>query len=604
MDTGFQGGAFAPQASRRPIPSAEGVWQWTGLAADLFVRARGDSARVFSWDGLLLLIRGYARVAGSGNPLDLERVAREVHAGYVEHGTLSVDALAGSFTLALLDGPAGRVVLYRNLVGAGSTYYHASSDGLLFGNNLADLVDASGVTPAPNRDALPTFFLYRAVPGRDTLFDGFFRLLPGEQISWDARGLTRTQRHTFADLCGGPVDAAEALDALDATMAEVVGDCAAHRPAAVNLLSGGVDSSYLQAAWNDVSPTCDAPPSLSVCLDHPRCWQDTDYAVTMAEALGTRHVLVPADRPYAEYLIDLLSATGEPPNHAQSAYFGHLAREATRHGFTAGLCGEGADSLFGLGLGGHLTIAKAMRRFVPLRPLRRLAEGLGVLLGRREFASALRLADFVDDETHSQHPVNQVATFTDRAAVAACFGAGALADAEARRRALVTVVAPGGSPHDRLHAAAYLGEAAESASLWTTLFNRAGADLLCPFLDSRVLALALNLTPAVRYRFRRPKDLLKRALARRVPPRLANRAKLGFGQPVFEWLAPGGPLRPLAERIATFDFVDRDTLDRALARPNWFLFSLLIYDLWHRLFIDRSLPRPAHAGETVAVLAR
>ena len=102
-------------------------------------------------------------------------------------------------------------------------------------------------------------------------------------------------------------------------------------------------------------------------------------------------------------------------------------------------------------------------------------------------------------------------------------------------------VAPVGDVRDRLHAAAYLGEAAESASLWATLFNRAGADLLCPFLDSRVLRLALNLPPAVRYRFRRPKDLLKRALARAVIGPLANRRKLGFGQPIFEWLAlPAG----------------------------------------------------------------
>jgi asparagine synthase (glutamine-hydrolysing) len=604
MYTGYLGGAFAPNASRRLPAPADGVWRWTGLAGELILRTRGASSRVFSWDGLVLLIRGYARVAGSRTPLDLERVAREIHAGYVENGTLVVDGLAGSFTLALLDGPAGRVILYRNLVGAGSTYYHATPDGLLFGSNLVDLVDAAGTSPVPNRDALPTFLLYRSVPGRDTLFDGFHRLLPGEQITRDDRGLTRLQRHTFNTLSGRPVAEAEALDALESTMAEVVGDCAAHRPDAVNLLSGGVDSSYLQAVWNKVGPECDAPPSVSVCVDHPRTWQDTDYAVTMAEALGTWHMLVPADGPYAAYLTDLLAAAGEPPNHVQSAYFAHLARETVTRGFTAGLCGEGADSLFGLGLGGHLTIAGAARNFLPLSSLRRLAATLARLAGRDEFATALRLTDISDNEADPQHPLNQVASFTDRDEVVACFGVSAVADAEARRRGLVELVAPGGSSHDRLHAAAYLGEAAESASLWTTLFNRAGADLLCPFLDSRVLGLALNLPPSVRYRFRRPKDLLRRALARAVPAELAQRSKLGFGQPIFEWLAPGGQLRPLAERIAAYDFVDRGAFERSLARPNWFLCNLLTYDLWHKLFIDRSLPRPLPTTEPAVALAR
>jgi asparagine synthase (glutamine-hydrolysing) len=604
MDTSYLGGAFAPDSSRPHTPSENGLWRWTGLAGELFLRARGDCARVFAWDGLLLLIRGYARTAGSSNPLDLERVAQEVRAEYLEHGSLAVDGLEGSFALALLDGPAGRVVLYRNLVGAGSTYYHATPGGLLFGSNLVDLVEAAGNSPVPNRDALPTFFLYRSVPGRDTLFDGFHRLLPGEQISCDARGLTRVQRHTFAGLRGRPVAAADALDALEATMTAVVRDCAAHRPGAANLLSGGVDSSYLQVVWNRVGPASEAPPSVAVCVDHPRTWQDTDYAVTMSEALGTRHTLVAADDGYATYLTDLLATTGEPPNHVQSAYFGHLAREMVGRGYTAGVCGEGADSLFGLGLAGHLTIAAAVRSFVPLRPLRRLGRAVVALAGRDEVADAIRLADSLEDYAHPQHPLNQVAAFTDRDAVAACFGAGAVADAESRRRALVDLIAPNSCLQDRLHATGYLGEAAESASLWATLFNRAGSDFLCPFLDSRVLRLALNLPPAVRYRFRRPKDLLKRALARAVAEPLANRPKLGFGQPIFEWLAPGGQLRPLVERIAAYDFIDHATLQRSLARPDWFLCSLLCYDVWHQLFIDRSLPWPTPAAEPAATLTR
>jgi hypothetical protein len=71
---------------------------------------------------------------------------------------------------------------------------------------------------------------------------------------------------------------------------------------------------------------------------------------------------------------------------------------------------------------------------------------------------------------------------------------------------------------------------------------------------------------------------------------LANRTKLGFGQPIFEWLAPGGQLRPWVERIGRYDFVERRAWQSCLARPNWFLYSLLCFDLWHKLFIERSLP--------------
>lgn len=596
MDIRYQGGA-----SNRQGPAGDSTmdgtrppsWSYQDGDWNLFLHSRGAGLRLFTWGSLALLLRGYARPCGTTGPLDLDGVAEEIRCRYLERGELAVEGLDGSFTLALLDGAGRRVVLYRNLVGTGFTYYHVGAGGFRFGGNLADLVDTAGESPRPNAAALPAYFLYRFVPGRETLFDGYFRLMPGEQVTWDCHGLTRAQRQTFADLAGGEPVGEFALEQLGETMWRVLADCKALRPATANLLSGGVDSSYLQAVWNRVAAGDDPlPPSFSVSVDHPRSWADTDYAVTASRALGTRHTLVPADRPYAEYLLDCLSATGEPPNHVQTAYFGHLGRVMAERGFAAGLCGEGADSLFGLGLASRVQIAALLRRLVPGRWLRRGAAAVSTALGGGLLGATLRLADRLEQWTDLEHPVNQVASFTDLVSVRACFGGEAVAAASASRRALLDAYRVSADPLDRLHAAGFLGEAMDSASLWTTLFNRAGADLLCPFLDSRVVRLSLNLAPEVRYPFRRPKDLLKKALARLAPPELATRTKLGFGQPIFDWLAPGGQLRPLAEHIGDYDFVDPRSLEGSLAAPNWFLSSLLCYDLWHKLFIDRSLPRP------------
>jgi asparagine synthase (glutamine-hydrolysing) len=571
----------------------DGAADWTHVGGDAELAVRAAGVRLFTWDALALLLRGYARPAGAAG-LDLERVAEEIRCHYLEHGELAVDGLEGSFTLALLDGQAGRVFLYRNLVGTGFTYYHAGADGLLFGGNLADLVAAAAVSPRPNREALPGFFLYRWVPGRETLFDDFFRLLPGEEVRWDARGLTRVQRHTLAGLRGEVTRDQEAVDRVEATLTAVLTDCTRLQPGAANLLSGGIDSSYLQALWNRVGSGCyDLPPSWSVSVDHPHTWADTDYAVTASRALGTRHTLVQADGPYADYLLETLAETGEPPNHVQTAYFGHLARTMAARGTPAGLCGEGADSLFGLGLANQIHNAAVLRTLVPGRLPRRALAALCGLVRWRGLAEALRLANDLYDLGSPRHPVNRVAAFTDAEAVAACFGPAAAAAASAGRRALLDLHAVPDDPMDRLHAAGFLGEAMDSAALWATLFDRAGLDLLCPFLDSRVLRLVLGLPPHVRYPFRHPKELLKKALRRHLPAAFVQRPKLGFGQPIFEWLAPGGQLRPLVERIHAYPFVDPRTLARTRARPTWFLYSLLCYDLWHKLFIERTLPRPA-----------
>lgn len=596
MGINYLGGIFKRgSVERRPAIDAGAIeedWGWMGESVELFLHAAGPSCRLFTWDALALLVRGYARPMHGQEPLDLERVAEEVRCHYLEHGKLAVEGLDGSFTLALLDGQAQRVLLYRNLVGSGFTYYRADSGGLLFGGNLAELIDAARIAPQANRDAVPAFFLFRWTPGRETLFDGFFRLMPGEQVCWDARGLTRVQLQTFADLRGKTIADDNAMDNLEETMERVLLDCAQLRPGTANLLSGGVDSSYLQAVWGCATVDEDElPKSYSIEVDHPHTWGDTDYAMTASRALGSRHTLVPVSDPYHLYLIDVLESTAEPPNHVQTAYFGHLARSMMDQGVNSGLCGYGADALFGLGLSTQLHNAALLRRFLPAAWLRQGGAWLSSLFGCTDLAATARLADRICDWTYLHHPVNRTVAFADWEAVTACFGAAAVADAAAGRRALLDRYAVPEDPQERLHDVDFLGESMDSASLWATLFNRAGADLLCPFLDSRIVRLALNLSPQVRFRFRRPKDLLKRALARLAPPEIAYRTKLSFGQPIFEWLAPGGLLRPLVDRIAAYEFVDAEVLKRVRQRPTWFLYSLLVYDLWHKMFIERTSPQ-------------
>lgn len=573
---------------------SESSWRFHGPDRDLFLDASGNGIFTFIQDDLAVVIRGQATL-DSAFSTDPNRVAEEIARCYRQHGRLPVDRLHGSFSIALLDGPAGRLMLYRNLVGNQFTYYTMTPDGLLFGSNLADLVETSGIPRRPCVDVLPVFFLFRFVPGRFTLFDRVFRLLPGELLTFDEHGLRRTQEQTFASLRSRE-NSADVVERIEATTRDILGHWATTHPRTATLLSGGVDSSYLQAVWNQVATQPGAPRSFAVSVDHRLTRIDGSYALSAAEALQTQHTQVAADEPYAGYLIDTLATTGEPPNHAMTVYFGHLARTMTAEGMPAGLCGEGADSLFGMGLADTLHTARWIRRLLPLRSFRRLGGSLARAAGCECLPEAFDVAEFVDDPEHWEHPFNRAAVFADWDAVQACFGEDGVAGALAYRRGLLDPLAVGNDPRERLHAIGYLGEAADSASLWSTLFDRAGGQLCCPYLDSRLVRLALSLEPHRRFPYRRPKDLLKRALARHVGKELAYRFKLGFGQPVFEWMAPGGQLRPWVERIGDYDFVPSKVRAAAMEQPNWFLYSLLCYDLWHKLFIDRSLPRDTANG--------
>jgi asparagine synthase (glutamine-hydrolysing) len=596
MGIGFCGGMLRQPAVERSSSGSvcADVCEWLGLSGEFQLGLQAQHTPLISWDDLALLIGGQvsadARLtAGS----DLHEALRRHHH---ETGTLPVQHLHGSFTLVLMDARAGKVVLYRNLAGNSFTYYTLTPDGLRFASNLAELVASFPANPCPNWEVLPTYFLYRFVPGRETLFKDIYRLLPGELITYDGHELRRVQKQTFADLRGDPVVGHDAVDAVEEVMGRVLKDVSDRDPHPANLLSGGVDSSFIQAMWKRV---CRTQPSVSfaVEVDHPQTWKDAEYAVTAAKALGVRHSRIPADEPFLNYLIETIAGTGEPPNHAFTVYFGHLARAMMERGYPTGLCGEGADSLFGTGWSDYIYKARLLRRLLPWATARR---ALGTLapggFGER-VRGHVRLAERLDDLDFLEHPVNQVAVFTDWPALEACFGRDAVAAGAAYRRTLLAIYRVPCDPLEQVHACGFLGEAVDSASLWTTLFNRAGGDLVCPFLDSRVIRLALNIEPRQRYRYRRPKDLLKRALVRHMPSELVYRSKLGFGQPIFDWLAPGGQLRPWVDAIDDYDFVDRKTLAAARLRPNWFLYSLLCFDIWHKLFITRSLSPVGQAFE-------
>jgi asparagine synthase (glutamine-hydrolysing) len=68
-----------------------------------------------------------------------------------------------------------------------------------------------------------------------------------------------------------------------------------------------------------------------------------------------------------------------------------------------------------------------------------------------------------------------------------------------------------------------------------------GLEVRCPFLDTKVVELALRMPSRVR----RGKGVLRRAFRGLLPPRVLERPKMGFGIPLADWFR--GELRSLVE---------------------------------------------------------
>jgi asparagine synthase (glutamine-hydrolysing) len=105
------------------------------------------------------------------------------------------------------------------------------------------------------------------------------------------------------------------------------------------------------------------------------------------------------------------------------------------------------------------------------------------------------------------------------------------------------------------------------------------------------------------------KDLLKRAVADRVPASVIDRPKQGFAVPLDAWFRGplGGVLREilLSEVTASRGIVDTSAVERIIGLHDrgrdyaLQLFTLVSLELWCRTFLDRAVaeaPRPARAS--------
>ena len=117
-----------------------------------------------------------------------------------------------------------------------------------------------------------------------------------------------------------------------------------------------------------------------------------------------------------------------------------------------------------------------------------------------------------------------------------------------------------------------------------------------PFLDLDYMRVVEKLPPALRIRGRTQKYIHKKAIAKWLPQHVIGRRKLGFGTPLDRWFRSelSGYVRSmlLSSDSACLIYFQSETIETLLNEHRSgrqdhqrHLFSLLMFELWHRQFI-------------------
>ncbi len=495
---------------------------------------------------------------------------------YRKYGTCAdvVRHLNGGFALALHDAERGKLFLARDLSGAVPLYYHTMNRTFAFASDLKDLKEAGLETfdrMAIRRDALSDFLALQYIPGKKTIYEHTFRVLPGEILCFDLATGTFTRDQSLRERFSEPVkpDALPYRDAC-AVLREKVTAAVRERLTAGTgtFLSGGLDSAILTAVA--AQETGKAVPVCSLSNPDP-AYDESPLAAETAEWLGLtgQHTIIP-------FTVPEISALPVPEDlFADSSLIPFSQLCAGTEPCTALLSGDGADELF---LGYDRYRAMHLFRYVPPAAARLLAP---LIPGGGERTFAGRLKRFLETAALKNDTERYFSIISHQA--------------ELRMKDLLVpdlfavtthrlVPEISGNLYDLMY---YLPDDCMMKG-WLGA-QSAAVRIRTPFTDRGLTEFALSLPDRYKLKGCRRKRILADAFADLLPPGLSARKKRGFGVPVADWMRKEWRdglyehlLTPDMAEWFEYDIAERLLMEHCTGKADhaYLLYSMLIFSLW------------------------
>lgn len=489
-------------------------------------------------------------------------------AAYQAWGEDCLEYLNGMFSFAIYDhgtaNTAPTLFFARDRAGEKPFYYSHTPDSFRFASELKAL-DYSGKI---NLQALNHYLSLGYVPGDMCLFEGVHKLPPGHCGRLNLSTGTLDIRRYWALPTNQPKSNVPSAD-LAAETGALIEDSVRLRliadvPVGV-LLSGGLDSSLVVAAAARVSST--PVDTFTIALPGSSL-DEAHHAQKVASFFGTRHHVLPLDKPSLD-LLDGLAPFIDEPIADSSILPAWLVFGLARKQVTVALGGDGGDELFG-GYSDYTTSMADEQRWgaVPKQVMRAIA-GAAALLpagvrGRNRIASLRGGAhqQLIWGRPYFDSQLRSRLLTTDAKAK---LGDGL----EAPEHFLLDLFQQGSDPLDsmtRTHFGSILPDdflvKVDRASMMHSLEVRA------PFLDHRLIEFAFGQIPSHWKVQGDESRRLERLLAQQwLPPDLDINRKQGFSIPINEWLRSEGEQRLMERMVGLPDVINLDEV-RSLVRGH------------------------------------
>ncbi len=520
-----------------------------------------------------------------------------VHA-YEEFGPGSVADLRGMFVFAIWDDKKRSLFIARDRAGKKPLYYTLTRHGsLVFGSELKALLEHPDVERETNLEAVDAYFTLGYVPDPISIFLNIHKLPPGHYLTFSDGQITVKQYWDF-DLTttGSPHEEdylCELRDLLDESVRlRLISDV----PLGA-FLSGGIDSSTVVAL---MARHMGQPVKTFSIGFHEDSYNELKFARMTAEKFGTDHheFFVTPD---ICAVVDELAWHFDEPFADSSAIPTYMVSKLAREHVTVVLSGDGGDELFA-GYSRYV-VERQRRGFASLpRPLR---EGI-----MRPLSRQLPHAVWGRNYLHNVS-LDPVARYLDSVSIFTNLNRRLLYSSDFKSRLgqadyaaqLFTNLAAKMNGAEELDQLLYIDSKTYLPGDILTKVDRmsmaVSLEARAPLLDHKLIDFVARVPGSLKLAGLETKHLLKRAVRDLVPEEILHRPKQGFGVPIQEWIN-----QQLRERIRDTlsesrtrqrGYIDTKYLDVLLAEHergrrdhSMGLWALLMFELWHRQFVDGS----------------
>lgn len=250
----------------------------------------------------------------------------------------------GAFALAWVDGN-GCLNLVRDGVGERSLVYAPVDGGLCFASSLRDLLALGRVPRAINLAAVTCYLSTAYVPGRPTLVEGVFELLPGEHVQFGKGGLSRRFFWELPAAVPSELPDEDLVRLLRGALETATRRCLPAGGETVGaFLSGGLDSSLVVALARRLHDAPVRTYSVHFGAGHANELEHSALVARHCETVHTVVELTPA--AVLRHLDDAVGLLNDPIGDPLTVPNAVLFREASQHVGVV-LNGEGGDPCFG-----------------------------------------------------------------------------------------------------------------------------------------------------------------------------------------------------------------------------------------------------------------